>query len=516
MSRTANQQVGTVDSDSTSAQTAPRAVERGEAPIAVSLHASATRNIRRHWLWDIRRVAVLAASDLAVFALLRIAVNELRSGLLLPAPMALEVRSLLPQGFLGGWQFAVALLLSLTIVGAYGADDRWRDVGRLLAGSALAAGLSLYFLVWQQNLALVLTQFALTTAAFWVALAAERTAIDQVLRRLVPRVVGRRVVVVCDTGHGWVEANLRSNGRGGRTGALQVVARVMSSGHGGNGQHRPIEDLAAVIEEERADTVIVCGHIPPDQFAFVVDIALVSGCNLLAVSRLGGLARVEPKAVWLDGIPLIELTAPNLKAWQLVAKRTVDILGATLGLVLFGPILLVIALWVRRDSPGPALFGQLRLGAKGRLFRCYKFRSMRQDAEELLQSDPDLYRLYITNDYKLPVHHDRRITRAGSFLRKTSLDELPQFINVLKGDMSLVGPRPIVPSELEHYEHHAPLFLSLKPGMTGAWAVSGRSAVGYPDRAGVELEYIRKWSLLSDLGILARTVPTVLRSRGAH
>jgi exopolysaccharide biosynthesis polyprenyl glycosylphosphotransferase len=516
MSRTVNQQVGTVDTDSTPVQTAPPVFARGEDAVTATLHASATRNIRRHWLWDVRRVAVLAVSDLAVFAVLQFALREFRAGFLLPAPLALELRSLLPQGFLGGWQFAVALLLSLTIVGAYGAEDRWRDVGRLLAGSALAAGLSLYYLVWQQNLLLVLMQFALTTAAFWVALAAERTVIDRVLRQLVPRVVGRRVVAVCDAAHDWASTNFRSDGRGGRTGALRIVAMVHGSNHECNGRYRPIEDLAAVIEEERADTVIVYGPIPQEQFDVVVDGALVSGCNLLAASRLGGLVSLEPKAVWLDGIPLIELTAPNLKAWQLVAKRTVDIVGATLGLLLVGPILLLIALWVRRDSPGPALFGQVRLGARGRPFRCYKFRSMRQDAEELLQSDPDLYRVYVTNDYKLPVQHDRRITRAGRFLRKTSLDELPQLINVFKGDMSLVGPRPIVPSEIEHYDHHAPLFLSLKPGMTGAWAVSGRSAVGYPDRAGVELEYIRRWSLLGDLGILWRTVPAVLRSHGAH
>jgi lipopolysaccharide/colanic/teichoic acid biosynthesis glycosyltransferase len=157
------------------------------------------------------------------------------------------------------------------------------------------------------------------------------------------------------------------------------------------------------------------------------------------------------------------------------------------------------------------------VGAKGRLFRCFKFRSMKRDAEQILRADAALCQKYLTNHFKLPEHEDPRLTRVGRFLRKTSLDELPQLINVLLGQMSLVGPRPIVPAELDHYRHEAALvFMSLKPGITGAWAVSGRSEIGYPDRALLELEYIRRWSLLSDIAILVRTVPAVLRRRGAH
>jgi lipopolysaccharide/colanic/teichoic acid biosynthesis glycosyltransferase len=141
---------------------------------------------------------------------------------------------------------------------------------------------------------------------------------------------------------------------------------------------------------------------------------------------------------------------------------------------------------------------------------------MKHDAEDLLRSNPDLHAMYVRNHYKIPEEKDPRITRSGRFLRRTSLDELPQLVNVLLGHMSLVGPRPIVPREIEHYGGGAPLFLSLKPGMTGAWAVSGRAHVGYPDRANMELAYIRGWSLLRDLLILIRTVPTVFSGRGAH
>jgi len=141
---------------------------------------------------------------------------------------------------------------------------------------------------------------------------------------------------------------------------------------------------------------------------------------------------------------------------------------------------------------------------------------MYADAEAKLLSDPVLYRQYVEHDYKLPATTDTRITRIGHFLRRTSLDELPQLWNVVKGDMSLVGPRPIVPDEIHHYNGEGPLLLSLKPGMTGAWQVMGRSAVAYPARVTVELDYVEGWSLSRDLAILVRTIPAVLGGRGAY
>ncbi len=180
------------------------------------------------------------------------------------------------------------------------------------------------------------------------------------------------------------------------------------------------------------------------------------------------------------------------------------------------PVMAAIAVAVRLGSPGPAVFGQRRLGRHGKSFRCYKFRSMYRDAELRLRNDAALYEEYVRNGYKLPPDKDARITPIGRFLRKTSLDELPQLWNVLTGDMSLVGPRPIVPDEILHYDAEAPMLLLLKPGMTGAWQVSGRSELRYPERTTVELEYVQNWSLKRDLAILLRTVPAVLAQRGAH
>jgi len=262
--------------------------------------------------------------------------------------------------------------------------------------------------------------------------------------------------------------------------------------------------------------VVVCGQLGQTQLAEVANVALATGCHLLMQPHGIEVPGVQPAIVWRHGQPLMELTAPTLKAWQFALKRTMDLVGASVGLILAAPVMLVVAVAIKLDSAGPVLFAHHRLGLNGRRFKCYKFRSMRRDADAVLRSDLALWRKYVENNYKLCPDEDSRLTSVGRFLRKTSIDELPQLINVLRGEMSLVGPRPIVSEELENYGHGGAIFLSLKPGITGAWQVNGRSEVGYPDRAKVDLEYIRTWSIALDLSLLLRTIPAVLSSRGAH
>jgi len=216
------------------------------------------------------------------------------------------------------------------------------------------------------------------------------------------------------------------------------------------------------------------------------------------------------------GWPLVELRVPRLHLVQVLMKRTVDVLLSTAGLILTLPVVAVVAAAIRLESRGPVLFRQERLGVEGRIFTILKFRTMRQDAEDLLRSDDELWDEYVGNDFKLPPDRDPRVTRVGAFLRRSSLDEIPQLINVLRGDMSLVGPRPVVAGEIDHYGDAAPTFLGVKPGITGHWQVNGRSAVAYPERAELDLEYIRNWSLGRDLTILFKTIPQVLMGRGAH
>jgi len=169
------------------------------------------------------------------------------------------------------------------------------------------------------------------------------------------------------------------------------------------------------------------------------------------------------------------------------------------------------------SSPGPVFFRQERIGKAGRRIRIYKFRTMHRDAEHILKSDPELYRRYVDSNYKLPKGRDPRITFIGRILRELSLDEIPQLINVLKGEMSLVGPRPVVPAEIDKYGDYASLLLSVQPGLTGQWQVSGRSdIVDYARRVRLDMEYIRDQSVARDLQILFRTVPAVLSREGAH
>lgn len=199
-----------------------------------------------------------------------------------------------------------------------------------------------------------------------------------------------------------------------------------------------------------------------------------------------------------------------------LVKRAFDVPLAVVLTLIALPLMAIVAVAIYLSSPGPILFRQKRLGRGGEPFPCLKFRSMRADAEKILMSDPDLYERYRINGYKLPAEEDPRIHPVGAFLRRTSLDELPQLFNVIAGHMSLVGPRPIVPAELEEYGDARESFLSAYPGITGWWQVSGRSELPYPERAYLELEYVERWSPLLDLRILSQTVPAVLARRGAH
>ena len=198
------------------------------------------------------------------------------------------------------------------------------------------------------------------------------------------------------------------------------------------------------------------------------------------------------------------------------AKRTLDLalIAATLPLTL--PLMAAVGIGVKVSSPGPVLFRQQRVGQHGEMITVLKFRTMYADSLERLHADDELYRQYVEHDFKLPVAIDPRIAPAGRFLRHTSLDELPQIFNVLGGSMSLVGPRPIVADELACYGPWAWGYLVAKPGITGRWQTAGRNHVRYPERAENDADYLTTWSLWSDVVILLKTVPTVLRRRGSQ
>lgn len=199
--------------------------------------------------------------------------------------------------------------------------------------------------------------------------------------------------------------------------------------------------------------------------------------------------------------------------YRRVLKRPFDIVASLIGLVLLSPVLTGIALAVKLDSRGPVLFRQIRVGKDGREFWFYKFRSMVVDAEAQKQ------KLMHLNELEGPVFkisNDPRITKVGTFLRRTSLDELPQLLNVLKGDMSLVGPRPPLPNEVEKYESWQREKLAVVPGITCLWQISGRNHIGFTEWMRLDIEYIRRQSLGLDMKILSRTLPAVLSRKGAY
>lgn len=201
-----------------------------------------------------------------------------------------------------------------------------------------------------------------------------------------------------------------------------------------------------------------------------------------------------------------------------VGRRFFDVSFAIFALLVTLPLLIVIVIAIRTSSPGPVFFRQRRLGLRGRHFECLKFRTMVQDADsvlsDLLAGDPQLQ---VEFDKSLKLKNDPRITRIGRFLRRTSLDELPQFWNVLKGEMSVVGPRPKLLEEAERYGQFMPLILSVKPGITGLWQVSGRNDTSYAERVELDRLYVMRRGFLLDLAIIARTIRVMITpSNGAY
>jgi exopolysaccharide production protein ExoY len=484
------------------------------ARVRLRLQRHAGENLRLHTRRALARFVILIGADLATFGGLR-ALSRFASdqGWLGDAATA-ALQAILGTGYLDGWQYPLALFLGLFTAGNYGSGDRRHDTARLFAGTGLATAFVLWAPIWQRGFDAVALAYIACSVTLWVALVAERSAVHlaagAIDRR---RSVSARTLVVGfedDYRASRQRSVIEDNPEFAVAGFVDVT-RPAARGALGH-----VDELGTLLAEHQIDTVLVCGYVTDQTFRDIADKALAAGCQLLSVPRSFDVGGLQPKMVWRRGQPFIELTTPTLKDGQLCLKRILDLAGSSLGLVALAPLFGLIAIAVKLDSRGPAIFAHRRLGLNGRRFKCYKFRSMHADADSRLRSDPVLYARYVANSYKLPEDQDPRLTRVGRFLRRTSLDELPQLLDVLKGEMSLVGPRPIVFEELEEYGRGAAVFLSQKPGITGAWQVSGRSRVGYPDRALIELEYVRNWSLGRDLRIMLRTLPAVLAARGAH
>lgn len=276
-----------------------------------------------------------------------------------------------------------------------------------------------------------------------------------------------------------------------------------------------LDGVLAASDLARADAVVISGGAPLDPTALrhlgwalsTRDIGMVMAPALTDVA--GPRIHTQPVA----GLPLIHVTTPRLEGAKGIAKRGFDVIAAAALLVLLALPMALIAVLVKIDSAGPVFFRQTRIGRAGEPFRMLKFRSMVVDAEMKLDS------LRSHNQGSGPLFklkQDPRVTRLGRFLRRYSLDELPQLLNVLSGSMSLVGPRPPLPQEVEKYDKFAHRRLLIKPGITGLWQVSGRSDLSWDDSIKLDLYYVENWSMIQDLMILLRTAGAVAGKNGAY
>jgi exopolysaccharide biosynthesis polyprenyl glycosylphosphotransferase len=275
-----------------------------------------------------------------------------------------------------------------------------------------------------------------------------------------------------------------------------------------------LDEMARVLEEHVVDEVVFA--VARERLDRVEEAAVLCeeqgvGVKVLLNFFPNRVAKLTLEEV--DGIPVLSFSAGPTDEGALVVKRLLDVVASALVLAALAPISLLVALAVKLDSPGPVLFRQRRVGQNGREFWLYKFRSMFVDAEarraELLHRNE-------MDGPAFKISDDPRVTRVGRFLRKTSLDEVPQFWNVLRGEMSVVGPRPPLPDEVKRYERWQRRRLSVRPGITCTWQVSGRNELDFAQWMELDLRYIDNWSLWHDVEILLRTIPAVLLGKGAR
>ncbi|MCW2582327.1 MAG: exopolysaccharide biosynthesis polyprenyl glycosylphosphotransferase [Klenkia sp.] len=278
-----------------------------------------------------------------------------------------------------------------------------------------------------------------------------------------------------------------------------------------------LEHVTAVLDNVRADAVIVTST-SDTAAAYVRRLAWQLEGTDVELLVVPGLVEVAPDRLAIrptQTLPLIQVREPVYRGVRRVAKTLFDRTVALTLLVLGSPLLIAIAVAVRATSPGPVLYRQKRIGVRGRAFDVLKFRSMVVDADALLEALAAQER-DAGNGVLFKMRNDPRITRVGKHLRRLSLDELPQLVNVLRGDMSLVGPRPHLPTEVEFYGDDVQRRLLVKPGVTGLWQVSGRSDLSWEESVELDVRYVDNWSLSRDLGILWRTAKAVLSSSGAY
>lgn len=266
-------------------------------------------------------------------------------------------------------------------------------------------------------------------------------------------------------------------------------------------------------KREVKEVIIAISNFP---YQKILDIVTECERERVGFKIVPGILEIMASRIDTDevgGIPIVTISEIRLKGLNALVKRATDLFGSAFLLIIFSPVFLLISILIKLESRGPVFFLQERVGRDGIHFMMHKFRSMIEDAESLL---PNIQHMSEVEGHIFKMKKDPRITRMGRFLRKFSMDELPQLINVFRGQMSLVGPRPPLPSEVVKYNNWHLKRLRTAPGITGLWQVSGRSQLPFEDMVRLDIYYIENWSLWMDIKILLRTIPTVLFTRGAY
>jgi exopolysaccharide biosynthesis polyprenyl glycosylphosphotransferase len=291
---------------------------------------------------------------------------------------------------------------------------------------------------------------------------------------------------------------------------------------GGDPDDRPLEfpvlgsvaELRDLIHEVGAECVFVAASaLSAGEMGYVSKAVRLEGVEVRVTATLPEVLSSRVAVQSLGGVTALSLRPVRLTGTQAVVKRVFDVVVATTGAVVVSPVFAVSALAVKLSSPGPVLFRQVRVGQRGRPFTMLKFRTMRVGSDAMVE---DLRARHDVQDLMFKLHDDPRVTRVGRILRRWSIDELPQLLNVIRGHMSLVGPRPPLPQEVTRYEDWQFDRLEVPPGISGLWQVSGRSDLSFDDCVRLDLFYIENWSIAYDLYILAKTLPVLVSRRGAY
>ena len=390
-----------------------------------------------------------------------------------------------------------------------------RDAARQCAYSAL------FLVVFEYLLRLDLSRFFLTVFVTyeWVALLLFRLTAGRLVGVIRREFAGPHYVMVVGTGERACrlgEALERSVDYGVRLRGFLSDQQVEAPGEiclRASYLVRPIAELSAILRQHVIDEIIFA--VESDRLSELEEYFLLCDEEGVRTRVAVDFFPHVNSTVSLDRLgatPLLTFSAAPYDEIRLLLKRAVDIVLAAASLVVLAPFMLAIAFFIKLTSPGPAIFRQVRCGLNGRRFRFYKFRSMCEDAEQLKASLAHLS----TRQTAFKIPDDPRLTPLGRFLRRFSIDEWPQLWNVLRGDMSMVGPRPAVPNEVEQYQRWQRRRLRMRPGLTCLWAISGRDEVDFDTWMKMDMQYIDNWSLALDWKILLRTIPRVLSGRGAN